>query len=426
MHDRAGQGAGDAVHSLDLRDDQLAELVDALRLGAHDDVIGSRDVLCEGDPRDRGDLAGHARGLAHLGLDQDVRLHAHGTSRYGSFGGRVGLSCWESTAFAGGTCLVSPSDQQTVGDVGEFAVVADVVARLPQGDEVLLGPGDDAALLAVPDGRVLATTDVLIEGRHFRRDWSDAVDIGHKAVAQSLADVASMGARTTGLLVGLGVPADLAVQWTRDLADGMREEGALVGASVIGGDVVRSDRVVISVTALGDLEGRPPVTRAGARAGDLVAVAGRLGWAAGGLAVLQRGFRMPRILVAAHRRPEPPYALGPLAAIAGASAMCDVSDGLVADLGHVAEASGVVIDLRGEAFDPASPLRDAAAALGVDPMTWVLAGGDDHALAATFPPGATLPEGFVVVGKVVRAVDDAADPSGVLVDGSPWSGAGGH
>ena len=119
------------------------------------------------------------------------------------------------------------------------------IARLPQGPEVLLGPGDDAAVLAVPDGRVVATTDVLVEGRHFRRDWSDAVDIGHKAVAQSLADIAAMGARATGLLVGLGVPADLPVQWTTDLADGMREECALVGASVIGGDVVRSDKVVI-------------------------------------------------------------------------------------------------------------------------------------------------------------------------------------
>ena len=214
---------------------------------------------------------------------------------------------------------MSSTHEQTVGDVGEFGVVAEVIARLPQGPEVLLGPGDDAAVLAVPDGRVVATTDVLVEGRHFRRDWSDAVDIGHKAVAQSLADIAAMGARATGLLVGLGVPADLPVQWTRDLADGMREECALVGASVIGGDVVRSDKVVISVTALGDLEGRAAVTRAGARAGDVVAVAGRLGWAAGGLAVLQRGFRMPRILVAAHRRPEPPYALGPLAALAGAT-----------------------------------------------------------------------------------------------------------
>ena len=321
---------------------------------------------------------------------------------------------------------MSSTHEQTVGDVGEFGVVAEVIARLPQGPEVLLGPGDDAAVLGVPDGRVLATTDVLVEGRHFRRDWSDAVDIGHKAVAQSLADIAAMGGRATGLLVGLGVPADLPVQWARDLADGMREECTLVGASVIGGDVVRSDKVVISVTALGDLGGRAAVTRTGAKAGDVVAVAGRLGWAAGGLAVLQRGFRMPRTLVAAHRRPEPPYALGPLAALAGATAMCDVSDGLVADLGHVADASRVVIDLRGAAFEVAAPLHDAAAALGVDPMSWILAGGDDHALAATFPPGSTLPEGFVVVGEVVSSDGPSAEPGGVLVDGQPWSGAGGH
>ena len=142
--------------------------------------------------------------------------------------------------------------------------------------------------------------------------------------------------------------------------------------------------------------------------------------------MLQRGFRMPRILVTAHRRPEPPYALGPLAALAGATAMCDVSDGLVADLGHVAAASGVVLDLRGDVFVVAAPLQDAAAALGVDPMSWILAGGDDHALAATFPPDSTLPEGFVVVGQVVRSDGRSAEPAGVLVDGQPWSGAGGH
>jgi thiamine-monophosphate kinase len=193
--------------------------------------------------------------------------------------------------------------------------------------------------------------------------------------------------------------------------------------SVVGGDVVRADGVVISVTALGDLEGRAPVLRSGAAPGDLVAVAGRLGWAAGGLAVLQRGFRSPRVLIDAHRRPEPPYALGPSAASAGATAMCDVSDGLLADLGHIASTSGVVVDLDPAAFVVPVPIRDAGAALGVDPLAWILTGGDDHALVATFPASAVRPAGFVVVG-VVEAC--AGRDRGVLVGGSPWSGQTGH
>src|SRR6185369_5374016 len=109
-------------------------------------------------------------------------------------------------------------------------------ARLPASPSVLLGPGDDAALIAVPDGRVVATTDVLVEGVHFRRDWSSALDVGHKAAAANLADIAAMGGTATALLVGLGAPADLPVSWVLELADGLRDEAALVGASVVGGD----------------------------------------------------------------------------------------------------------------------------------------------------------------------------------------------
>jgi len=272
----------------------------------------------------------------------------------------------------------------TVGALGEFGLIAALTARLPSGPLVDLGPGDDAAVVRAPDGRVVATTDVLVEGVHFRRDWSTAVDVGHKAAAQSLADVAAMGAEPTTLLVGLAVPSDVEVEWVLGLADGLAEECAVVGASVVGGDVVRSATLTIAVTALGDLHGRSAVTRAGALPGDLVAVCGKLGWAAAGLAVLTRGFRSPRIVVDAHRRPAPPYDAGPSAADAGATAMCDVSDGLLADLGHLAEASDVSIDLDGAALVPDVPLAELAPALGVDASTWVLGGGEDHALVATF------------------------------------------
>jgi len=202
------------------------------------------------------------------------------------------------------------------------------------------------------------------------------------------------------------------------LVDGFVEESASAGVVVAGGDVVRGDAVVVSVTALGTLEGRDPVTRGGARPGDLVAVAGRLGWAAAGFAVLSRGFRSPRALVEAHRRPAPPYAEGPRAAALGATAMVDVSDGLVADLGHVARASGVGMSLSSEAFHVPQEFLDTARALNADPVHWLLAGGEDHALAATFPPDVDLPMAWSVVGRVEEGDD-------VLVDGAPWSGPGG-
>ncbi|MCY7373365.1 MAG: thiamine-phosphate kinase [Spirochaetaceae bacterium] len=303
----------------------------------------------------------------------------------------------------------------TVGDLGEMALVEAITARMAGGAAVLLGPGDDAAVVSAEDGRFVATTDVLVEGRHFRRDWSSAHDIGSRAAAANMADVVAMGAVPTALLVGLAVPADREVDWVLELADGLSAEAATAGAAVAGGDVVRSDTVVVSVTALGTLQGRSPVTRSGARPGDLVAVAGRLGWAAAGLAVLSRGFRSPRTLVEAHRRPAPPYAEGPRAAALGATAMVDVSDGLVADLGHVARASGVAVSLHSDAFHVPQEFQDTARALSADPLHWLLGGGDDHALAACFPAEVDLPMAWSVVGRVEEG-------EGVLVDGTPWTG----
>jgi thiamine-monophosphate kinase len=304
----------------------------------------------------------------------------------------------------------------TVAEAGEFGLIRRVTARLAGGPAPLLGPGDDAAVVAAPDGRVVATTDVLVEGRHFRRDWSAAADIGHRAAAANLADVAAMGAAPTALLVALCAPPDLAVAWVEELADGIGAEAASAGASVVGGDMSASRVITIAVTALGDLRGRPPVRRSGARVGDTVALAGRVGYAAAGYTVLSRGFRTPRLLVEAHRRPEVRYAAGPAAAALGATSMIDVSDGLLADLGHVAESSGVAIDLRTAAFEVPDPMRDAANALGVDPYAWVLGGGDDHALAATFPPAVPVPEDWLVIGEVLEG-------SGVTVDGRPYAGA---
>ena len=312
----------------------------------------------------------------------------------------------------------------TVADVGEFGLIDRLTARFTGGgpagaaDRVVLGPGDDAAVLATPDGRVVASTDLLVDGRHFRRDWSTAADVGRKAAAQNLADVAAIGAVPTGLLLGLALPPELEVAWLEELADGMRAECDEAGAAVLGGDVVRGETLTLAVTALGDLEGRAPVTRSGARPGDVVAVTGRLGWAAAGLAVLGRGFRSPVSVVAAHRRPEPPYAQGPRAAELGATAMVDVSDGLVADLEHVALSSGVGIELDTASLEIPAKLSDVGGALGVEPLSWVLAGGDDHALAATFPGTRPPPAPWRVIGRVARG-------RGVLVDGTAYAPPGG-
>ncbi|WP_069815009.1 thiamine-phosphate kinase [Streptomyces sp. TP-A0874] len=308
----------------------------------------------------------------------------------------------------------------TVGELGEFGLIRELTSRLTTTQAVELGPGDDAAVVSAPDRRVVASTDVLLEGRHFRRDWSTAYDVGRKAAAQNLADIAAMGAVPTALLLGLIVPCELPVTWPMELMDGIHDECRVAGAAVVGGDVVRGEKITVSITALGDLRNHEPVTRAGAGSGDVVAVTGWLGWSAAGHAVLSRGFRSPRAFVEAHRRPEPPYHAGPAAAGLGATAMTDVSDGLVADLLHIAEASKVRINLHSAAFDIPSQMSDIGQAVGVDPMRWVLNGGEDHAMVATFPSDVKLPARWRVIGEVLNA---SAAPR-VTVDGAPWDPAG--
>ncbi len=360
---------------------------------------------------------------------------------------------------------------------------------MPAGGLTSVGIGDDSAVVAAPSGSVVAAVDMLIEGRHFRRDWSSAHDVGVKAAARSLADIAAMGAVNTALLVALAAPGTLPARWAAELAEGLASEATRAGAGVVGGDTARADSVTLSVTALGDLENRRPVLRSGARPGDLVAVAGPLGRAAAGLALLLAGVVAPAgvpgaagttdpsaaangapgvaqtaapdsetgasaasatlaALVAAQLRPAPPYDAGPEAARLGATAMIDVSDGLLADLGHVAAASGVQIDVSSSRLAPAAALREAAAALLVPApssrtsaayspppippddssanatredkaaamaLEWMLTGGEDHALAAAFPPGTALPDRWRVIGQVLPG-------AGVTVNGTPHPG----
>ena len=310
------------------------------------------------------------------------------------------------------------AQEKTVSEAGEFGLIHRVISGRPQPPSTLLGPGDDAAVLAAPDGRVVATTDVLVEQVHFRFDWSSPHQVGRKAVAVNLSDLAAMGAVPTGLLVGMGAPPETATGVVDDLAAGMWEEAQRAGTGLAGGDMVAAPVLTLSITALGDLQGRTPVTRGGARPGDVVAVAGRLGWAAAGLAVLGRGFRSPVAVVGAQRVPEPPYAAGPAAADAGATAMIDTSDGLLADLAHIAEASQVSIDVRSELVEVPQRLTEVASALGADARHWALTGGEDQALVATFPPDLPLPEGW-------RALGEVGEGTGVTVDGAGYEGSAG-
>jgi thiamine-monophosphate kinase len=311
----------------------------------------------------------------------------------------------------------------TLADVGEFGLIDSLIADLPMVPEVLIGPGDDAAALDLASP-VLSSVDVLVEGVHFRRDWSEPDAIGRRAVAVNVADIEAMGGRAVALLVGFSAPGELAATWALQFARGLKAEAATAGVSLVGGDVTRARDITIAVTALGVLDGLQPVRRNGARPGDVVALAGRVGWAAAGLTVLGRGFRSPRVVVEAYRVPQVPYGAGATAARAGAHAMIDVSDGLLADLGHLASDSGVVIEISRTAFEVPEPLQAVAAATGTDPYELILTGGDDHALAATFGSADAVPEGWLVIGSV-RARSEEETPS-VLVDGGPWEPAAGY
>ncbi len=303
----------------------------------------------------------------------------------------------------------------SIGELGEFALINRITSGLSASGPVVLGVGDDCAVLRLA-GDLAVSTDTMVENVHFRTDWSAATDVGRKAVAACVADAEAMGAVPIGLVVSLAAPASTPAQWVDGFASGVREECELAGVQLVGGDTTSAALIVITATVLADLGGVPPVPRSGARPGQVIAMVGRLGWAAAGVAVLNRGFRSPRAVVLAHRVPEVPYGQGRVAAEAGATALVDVSDGLLADLGHIARASGVLLDVDTTTFEIAEPQKAVAAAIGGgDPLVFQLTGGDDHALVGSFDPG-SVPSGWRVIGRVLAGNPD------VLVDGAPWTG----
>lgn len=321
----------------------------------------------------------------------------------------------------------SPSPR--IEHLGEAGILARLLPGLAQGEDVELGPGDDAAVLRLDSPRLVVTTDTLTEGQDFllgatRPEW-----IGVKAGTQNLADVAAMGARPQGVVVSVSAPAELEVSVLEGISAGLAARCAEVGASVIGGDLGAADALSITVTALGSLpEGRAAVRRDGARPGDVLAIGSPLlGRSAAGLAWILAGHGTDPAgadVIAWHNAPRPDLALGWQAASGAASAMIDVSDGLSTDGTRIAAASGVVLDLDRAALEPdAQALAPSALALAgrlgeqdpsPRPWSWVLHGGEEHALLATFHPD-RVPAGFRLIGRV-RAPREGEAP-GVLLGG---------
>ncbi|WRS29479.1 thiamine-phosphate kinase [Actinomycetaceae bacterium MB13-C1-2] len=298
-----------------------------------------------------------------------------------------------------------------VSDLSEGQILSRILPILPQGKYAILGSGDDCAVVQSPGGRFAVTTDVLVENVHFRRDWSNPDEIGMRAAVQNLSDVNAMGAHTTALVVSLVLPPDLEIDWLERFAGGLAAVVAPTGAGIVGGDLSRGEGLVISVTAHGKLS-NSPITRSGARPGDTLAVVGNLGYSAAGLAALSSGavsgslhgadVPVPyRRAVALYRCPEAPLEAGPLAASRGATAMLDISDGLVEDGIRMAEASDVTLDLTRNALaSRVEELSEVGNELGVDPLEWVLYGGEDHGLLVAFPPYVLVTAPFTAIGTI--------------------------
>lgn len=374
----------------------------------------------------------------------------------------------------------------TFADLGEDALVARILGRIPAAPAVIVGPGDDAAVTESP-GRLVSSADMLVEGEDFLPSWLDPHRLGIKAAAQNLADVRAMGATPTGLLLSLAAPGTTPASFVDGLVDGLVEEAGRAGAVLLGGDLSDAGQIVIAVTALGALPvDQPPLTRTAARPGHDVWLGGRTGWAAAGLDLLfadsaeaarARDAEGPAadspvsFAIEMQRAPRPAYAAvdalqnalaahadavhsgaahaDPAAGTQAPAALIDLSDGLRSDAGRLARASGAVIDLDGAALDSLAedllPVAqhvlalegDAAAADSPDAVrtrarSWVLHGGEDHGFLATVPEGVN-PLGWRRVGRVRPAVDapsapvpDAGSIAGrsVLIDGVPAEESG--
>jgi len=315
---------------------------------------------------------------------------------------------------------------ETLAELGESQALGRTVSRLKPSQFELVGSGDDAALV-MANGAFLVSTDTLVENHDFRLDFSSGFDLGFKAVATNLADIAAMGGTPTALVVAVVAPPNTKISFLEDFADGLQAacDELSPGVGVVGGDLAAGENLIVSVTVHGQMAEVAAVLRTGAKPGDSVAVCGTLGHAACGLELLLSG--KPELVsayddfVISQLRPRPPVNQGVIAARAGASAMLDVSDGLITDAWRIAKASGVSIELAGSELKGYEAMLELPAqALGINPEQWVLQGGEDHALLATFPPQALLPRSFKVIGKVAESDSPAVYLDGKIIEGRGW------
>ena len=322
-----------------------------------------------------------------------------------------------------------------LADLSEAQLVSHFRRSFPRGERTIIGIGDDCAQVAAPEGSFVVTTDVMVEDQHFHFSWSSGYEVGARVAAQNLADIDAMGGRPSALVASVVAPRDMDAEVFFDVVRGMGERARLAGAGVVGGDLSAGEKLVISVTAFGYCPG-PVVRRDGARAGDVVAVSGTLGFSYAGLDLLEGGFVDPAArgreelgdldpFLRTYRAPQPPLGSGVAAAAAGAHAMMDLSDGPAADATRMAMASGVVIEFDRGAMEREARLLEAPAGVcGADPLRWVLQGGEEHGMLAAFPQGSLLPEGFRAVGWVRDC--GAAESACALFDGEVLRGAWDH
>ena len=301
-----------------------------------------------------------------------------------------------------------------IRDLSEDQLLARILPHLPRGPRTVVGPGDDCAVVAVPEGRIIVTTDVLMDVLDFCRTWSLPQQVGARVVAQNLADIAGMGGRAIAVLSAVVVPPDTDVEWLQGVVDGVAQAVEATGAGMVGGDLSGGEQFSIGLTVIGVCD-QEPVLRSGAQPGDVLAIAGTLGFSGTGLELLAGGHidgtwhgdQLPDLLrsyVETYRVPTPPLQAGPLAAQAGAHAMMDVSDGLVMDANRVARASHVDIELDHDQLTFfVDRIRAGADVAGMDPWHLVLTGGEDHPMMAAFDPTTSLPAGFHAIGRVVQA-----------------------
>ena len=248
--------------------------------------------------------------------------------------------------------------------------------------QVQVGIGDDAAVIKSSNNKLVATVDMAVEGIHFHRKWSTPFQIGAKLTTANLADIFAMGAVPKYLLVAAGINELNNSETVTELAKGIRSVADRFEVTVIGGDLSKSEKMTLSITALGELSAQP-ILRSGARVGDLIYLSSLTGLSAGGLAILNRELDRPRYVVEAHLNPK---LVAPEKLIKVATSMCDVSDGLATDAAHLSYASNVNFNLSKDLISQAADFKDLAELakeLNEDVFDWILTGGEDHFFLAT-------------------------------------------